>query len=106
YREALQVPLILKLPGSARKGERVRRPAALTDVLPTVLALAGGSAGQPGAGHDLLGPAPDPRGAIYAETFYPRIHLGWSDLRSLVDGANHFIDGPEPELYDRRADAA
>jgi hypothetical protein len=23
-----------------------------------------------------------------------------------VDGANHFIDGPEPELYDRRADAA
>jgi choline-sulfatase len=106
YREALQVPLIVKLPGSARKGERVRRPAALTDVLPTVLALAGGSAGKAMAGHGLLGPAPDPRGAIYAETFYPRIHLGWSDLRSLVDGANHYIDGPEPELYDRRADAA
>jgi arylsulfatase A-like enzyme/Flp pilus assembly protein TadD len=106
YREALQVPLIVKLPGSARKGERVRRPAALTDVLPTVVALAGGAAGKPIPGRNLLDPAAEPRGAIYAETFYPRIHLGWSDLRSLVDGANHYIDGPEPELYDRRADAA
>ena len=106
YREALQVPLIVKLPGSARKGERVRRPAALTDVLPTVVALAGGSALKPIAGRDLLDPAPVPRGAIYGETFYPRIHLGWSDLRSLVDGGSHYIDGPEPELYDRRADTA
>ena len=36
YREALQVPLIVKLPGSARKGERVAQAASLTDVLPTV----------------------------------------------------------------------
>ena len=106
YREALQVPLIVKLPGSARKGERVQRPAALTDVLPTVVALAGGSAPKAIAGRDLLDSSPGPRGPIYGETFYPRIHLGWSDLRSLVDGASHYIDGPEPELYDRRADAA
>lgn len=106
YREAMQVPLIVKLPGSARKGERVRRLAALTDVLPTVVALAGGSAPKQIAGRDLLDPSPDPRGPVYGETFYPRIHLGWSELRSLVDGANHYIDGPEPELYDRRADAA
>jgi choline-sulfatase len=106
YREALQVPLIVKLPGSARKGEREPRPAALTDVLPTVVALSGGSAPKPVAGRDLLDPSPAPRGPIYGETFYPRIHLGWSDLRSLVDGGNHYIDGPEPELYDRRADAA
>jgi tetratricopeptide (TPR) repeat protein len=106
YREALQVPLIVKLPGSARKGERVRRPAALTDVLPTVVALAGGSAGKPVAGRDLLDSSAVARGPIYGETFYPRIHLGWSDLRSLVDGGNHYIDGPEPELYDRRSDAA
>jgi arylsulfatase A-like enzyme/Flp pilus assembly protein TadD len=106
YREALQVPLIVKLPGSARKGERVRRLAALTDVLPTIVVLAGGTVPKPIAGRDLLDASPDPRGGIYGETFYPRIHLGWSDLRSLVDGANHYIDGPEPELYDRHADAA
>lgn len=106
YREALQVPLILKLPGSVRKGERIRRLASLTDVLPTVVAIAGGSAPKQIAGRDLLDPSPDPRGPIYGETFYPRIHLGWSELRSMVDGANHYIDGPEPELYDRHADAA
>ncbi len=104
YREALQVPLILKLPGSSRKGERVRRMTALTDVLPTVVALAGGSVPKEIPGRDLLDTSPGPRGPIYGETFYPRIHLGWSELRSLVDGANHYIDGPEPELYDRRAD--
>ena len=44
--------------------------------------------------------------AVYGETFYPRIHLGWSELRSVADARDHYIDGPEPELYDRRADAA
>ena len=106
YREALQVPLIIKLPGSARKGERVQQPTALIDVLPTVVALAGGSAPKGIGGRNLLDPGPDPPAALYAETFYPRIHLGWSELRSLADGRDHYIDGPEPELYDRRADAA
>ncbi len=106
YREALQVPLIVKLPGSARKGERVRRLAALTDVLPTVVALAGGAAPKEISGRDLLAAPSDPRGPIYSETFYPRIHLGWSDLRSLADAADHYIDGPEPELYERTTDAA
>jgi tetratricopeptide (TPR) repeat protein len=41
---------------------------------------------------------------LYSETFYPRIHLGWSELRSLADDRTHYIDGPEPELYDRRTD--
>jgi choline-sulfatase len=103
YREALQVPLILKLPGSARRGERVRRLSALADVMPTVLALAGVAVPEKLAGRDLLDPRSDPR-SVYGETFYPRIHLGWSDLRSLTDERRHYIDGPEPELYDRPSD--
>jgi choline-sulfatase len=106
YREALQVPLIVKLPNSARKGERVKRLAALTDVLPTLVALAGGSAPEKVAGRDLFRLEPDPGRAIYGETFYPRIHLGWSELRSLADARSHYIDGPEPELYDRQTDSA
>ena len=106
YREALQVPLIVKLPGSARNGERVRRLAALTDVLPTVVALAGRAAPKEISGRNLLAAPSDPRGPIYSETFYPRIHLGWSDLRSLADAADHYIDGPEPELYERNTDGA
>ncbi|HEX7252580.1 MAG TPA: sulfatase-like hydrolase/transferase, partial [Thermoanaerobaculia bacterium] len=104
YREALQVPLIVKLPGSVRKGDRREGLSALTDVLPTILGLAGVPAPEGIAGRDLLDSASDPPPAVYSETFYPRIHLGWSDLRSLADERHHYIDGPEPELYDRRAD--
>jgi len=106
YRDVLHVPLILKLPGSARKGEHVKRPAALVDVLPTVVALAGATAPKGIAGRNLLAPGPDSPAAIYSETYYPRIHLGWSDLRSLADARFQYIDGPEPELYDLRADPA
>ncbi len=97
YREVLQVPLLLKLPGSARAG-RVATPAQLVDVVPTLLELAGAPVpdGLPGA--SLLALPEEPR-RIYAETFYPRLHYGWSDLASIVDGDFHFIDGPDPELY-------
>ena len=99
YRWALQVPLLLKLPGSRRAGESVQTPAALVDVMPTLLSLLGvkPEAGLPG--RSLLEVAPPPR-RIYAETFYPRIHLGWSDLRSLVDERDQYIEGARRELYD------
>ncbi len=94
YREALQVPLMIKLPGAERRGESVARPAALADVTPTILAALGIEQSD----RSLLGnPKPKP---IYSETLYPRIHLGWSDLRSLLDGGHHYIGGPRPELYD------
>ncbi|HLF56990.1 MAG TPA: tetratricopeptide repeat protein, partial [Thermoanaerobaculia bacterium] len=41
---------------------------------------------------------------ICSETFYPRLHFGWSDLASIVDARHHLIDGPAPELYDLAAD--
>jgi tetratricopeptide (TPR) repeat protein len=42
--------------------------------------------------------------AMYAETWYPRFHFGWSELHSLVDGREHFIEAPKPELYDLGSD--
>ena len=100
YRESLQVPLIVKLPGGAQKGTSIPRPAALADLYPTVLDLLGIERSP----RSLFGTAPAK--PIYAETLYPRIHLGWSELRSLFDGRYHYIDGPRPELYDVTADAA
>ena len=49
-------------------------------------------------GHSLLNP-PAAR-PIHGETLYPRLHLGWSELRSLIQWPHHLIDGPKPELYD------
>ncbi|MFL6244548.1 MAG: sulfatase, partial [Thermoanaerobaculia bacterium] len=41
YREALQVPLIVKLPGNERRGTRVAEAVQLVDVLPTIAAVTG-----------------------------------------------------------------
>ena len=98
YREAIQVPLFVKLPGSERGGETVDAPAQLADLLPTVTDLLGLETPPAAKGASLLR-LPDSR-RLYAETLYPRIQLGWSDLRSLLDERYHYIEGPRPELYD------
>jgi arylsulfatase A-like enzyme/cytochrome c-type biogenesis protein CcmH/NrfG len=107
YRETLQVPLLMKLPGGAFAGAASAAPAQLVDVVPTVLSaldlpLPEGLPGSSLLG--LLGAAPPAR-RIYSETFYPRLHFGWSDLASLIDDRHHYIAGPEPELYDLAADS-
>jgi arylsulfatase A-like enzyme/predicted negative regulator of RcsB-dependent stress response len=101
YREVLHVPLIVKLPGGARAGTSVDRAVALIDVAPTFASLVGLQA-PPLPGMSLLGSRSD--AGIYSETYYPRIHLGWSALQSLTDGRYHLIDGPSPELYDLSRD--
>ncbi len=109
YREALQVPLLLKLPGGAMAGTRVAAPAGLTDVAPTLLALVGLKPAPGEHGSSLLALARAPAGGapprdLFAETFYPRLHLGWSELSSLIRDRFHLIQGPDPELYDLQTD--
>src|SRR6185295_1482471 len=41
-----------------------------------------------------------------AETFLPRLHFNWSELRSVENQKYHFIDAPKPELYDLSKDPA
>lgn len=115
YREALQVPLMLKLPQGERSGSTVKAPAQLLDVFPTLLQLAGLSVPEaPAAMKDKpvgvsllsLDAAGAPQRTVFAETFYPRLHFGWSELFSAVRGGSHYIDAPEPELYDLAADPA
>jgi tetratricopeptide (TPR) repeat protein len=108
YREAIHVPLILKLPGSRQAGETVKAPAALTDVFPTICALLGlppppGLVGRPLTPPGAAGEGQAAR-RLYSETLYPRLHLGWSDLASLIDDRHHYIEAPRPELYDFTAD--
>ncbi len=107
YREALQVPLLVKLPGNERGGTTVETPAQLADVAPTVLALLGMQVPADSDGAPLFGrPADEPPRTLYAETFYPRLHLGWSELASVIRGDSHYIEGPSPELYDLGKDPA
>lgn len=109
YREVIQVPLIVKLPGGERAGTTVSTPVQLVDVAPTVLDLLGlpsDSLGEGAVRGTSLFRLPDEPRLIFSESVYPRIHFGWSDLTSMIEGRFHFIGGPAPELYDLERDPA
>jgi tetratricopeptide (TPR) repeat protein len=79
----------------------VSEAVQLVDVLPTIAAVTG--APPPRTDGRSLLDTPSAR-AIHSETLYPRLHLGWSELHSVVEWPHHLIDGPKPELYDLARD--
>jgi arylsulfatase A-like enzyme/Flp pilus assembly protein TadD len=106
YREAIRVPLLVKLPANSGAGSRVAAPVQLSDIFPTVTAALGLPAPKEVSGTSLFaaGATGTAGRVIYGETLFPRLQLGWSDLRSVVNERYHYIQGPRPELYDIVAD--
>jgi arylsulfatase A-like enzyme/tetratricopeptide (TPR) repeat protein len=111
YDVALRVPLILRLPGRIARGVRAKTEARSIDLVPTILDLAGLRAATPPGlpGQSLVAAieAPqqaDPQVVSYSETLFPRLHFGWSELRSVRMGGWKFIQAPRPELYDLTRD--
>src|SRR5437773_2089984 len=108
YNSTVHIPLIVKpTAGSGfRPGGRIARPVETVAVAPTLLAAAGikdavekqfNSRGLPGA-------AAGKEDAAYSETFYPLNSFGWSPLHALETARYHYVDAPQPELYDLSAD--
>jgi arylsulfatase A-like enzyme/Flp pilus assembly protein TadD len=109
YDSTLHVPLIFKLPANASKQQIVVDEAAnLADLLPTILDLVGAAKPKELQGHSLvpsmLGKTKSAPTENYAETYLPRIHFNWSELRGVRYRQYHFIDAPRPELYDLTKD--
>jgi tetratricopeptide (TPR) repeat protein len=108
YDATLRVPLVIAAPGVAPRvvPEQVRH----VDVPSTVAELAGIQAPRvPGEDGESL--VPLMKGGSrkevppsVAESWYPKLHFGWSELRSIRAGDWKFIGAPTPELYDLRAD--
>src|SRR5262249_9040647 len=111
YQATLRVPLLLRGPG-IRAGTQIPAVARSVDLFPTLLELSGvavPTSAYPLSGRSLaavvggarvtLGEAP-----AFAESLTPRIHYGWSDLRSIRDGRWKYIRAPAPELYDLARD--
>ena len=103
YDASVQVPLIMAGPGVTPRvvPDQVR----IVDVMPTVLDLLqvpgpapmqGTSLGPTLAGErvDLL---------AFAESWYPRFHYGWSELRAVRDGRFKFILAPTARALRHRA---
>jgi tetratricopeptide (TPR) repeat protein len=93
----------LKLPRGERGNTRVATPAQVSDVLPTITTLLGLETPEGLAGRALVGSDPAER-PILSENVYSRLHFGWSELASVIQGRYHLIHGPDPELYDLVAD--
>jgi choline-sulfatase len=104
YEAATHIPLIVAGPGVPARivSDQVR----IVDVMPTALSLLGipvpkqvqGTNLMPLAGGEHLGLV------AHSESWYPRYHYGWSELRSVQDGRFKFIRAPRPELYDLATD--
>lgn len=106
YDAAIRIPLIMVGPGvPARKvAEQVR----IVDVMPTALDYLGVDPPTSVQGVSLR---PLSRGeslglVAYSESWLPRYHYGWSELRSVQDGRYKYIRAPRPELYDLLDDPA
>lgn len=104
YREAIHVPLLVKLPKQQRQGETVARNVGLTDVLPAIAEVTGLSNAPHGVSL-LAADAPAARN-VYSESYYARLQYGWHELKSFVAPDVHYIDAPRVELYRHASDAA
>jgi arylsulfatase A-like enzyme/Tfp pilus assembly protein PilF len=112
YNSTMHVPLIIRSP-DAKGGQAVEDMVSLVDLMPTVLSAVGVDVPSQVQGKNLM---PKVAGvqeadksvrstrasdrAVYGETFLPRLHFNWSELRGAENTKYHFIDAPKPELYD------
>ena len=104
YEPVTHIPLIVSGPGvpAAVVADQVR----IVDVMPTALSLLRIAVPKQVQGTNLM---PLARGehlglVAHAESWYPRYHYGWSELRSVQDGRFKLIRAPRPELYDLATD--
>jgi choline-sulfatase len=108
YDSTLRIPFLLAGPG-VPKGLRVKQQARAIDLLPTVLELMGPKA-PPGVQGTSLAPAfggkPTAESFAYVETLYPKINMGWVELRGIRTNQWKYIRAPKPELYDLLQDPA
>ena len=109
YDSTIRVPLLVAGPG-VPAGRVVESPAALVDVAPTFVDLARLTPLSDVEGRSLR-PALEAKNdsasaasPIYVESMFGRLCCGWAPLYGWRDGPWMYIDAPEPELYDLRAD--
>jgi arylsulfatase A-like enzyme/Flp pilus assembly protein TadD len=105
YNSTLHVPLIIKPPQGRKMAANVRtEQISLVDLMPTLLGVLKIPVPPKVQGknlaENLTAGGPLKGSPLYSETYLPRIHFNWSELRGLNVPGFHFIDGPKAELYD------
>lgn len=107
YDSTLRVPWLIRFPDRRFSGLVIEEPVGLVDVFPTIAGLLSISPPAEVDGLDRTGLIEAGHGRtepLYAETLYPRLRMGWSELTSIRSGEFKYIRAPTPELYNYRAD--
>ncbi|MDR5727944.1 MAG: sulfatase-like hydrolase/transferase, partial [Terriglobia bacterium] len=101
YDSTVRIAWLMAGPG-VPAGIHVQQQAREIDLLPTVLDLLGGKASSAVQGTSLV-PAftgkTVPTTYSYEETLYPKINMGWSELRGIHTAHWMYVRAPKPELY-------
>jgi len=109
YDSAVWVPLLIRAP-VVFPARRVKSVVEHVDVVPTILEMLDIPIPESVQGRSLLGLMwakeknwPD---TAFTETYYPRLHFGWSELSALYHQNWKYILAPDEELYDLSKDKA
>ncbi|MGB8953296.1 MAG: sulfatase-like hydrolase/transferase [Candidatus Aminicenantales bacterium] len=109
YDSAVWVPLVIKAP-VVFPVKRIKNVVEHVDVAPTILEILDIPAPESMQGKSLLSLMwakeknwPD---TAYTETYYPRLHFGWSELSAMYHQNWKFIMAPNEEFYDLSKDKA
>jgi tetratricopeptide (TPR) repeat protein len=108
YQEGIHVPLIVVTPFPELHNQRRKAVVSLTDIMPTLMEMDDIPIPDQVQGQSLLPLMFAEQGfesnISYAETFYPRFHYGWSELKSIQESQYKLIIAPDLELYDLESD--
>lgn len=107
YNSTTHVPLIVKPPATRGfQPHKVSDVAETVAIAPTLLRMVGvkDEIEKQFNSPSLIGSSSPHDQMAYSETFYPFSFFGWSPLHALETGRYHYIDAPQPELYDVNAD--
>jgi arylsulfatase A-like enzyme/Flp pilus assembly protein TadD len=106
YDATLRIAFLMAGPGIP-SGTRVKQQVRSVDFLPTLVTLLGGKPPDDIQGVNLT-PAFSgqtvPTEISYEETLYPKLALGWAELRGIRTNHWKYIRAPKPELYDLTQD--
>lgn len=108
YETTVRVPLIIKAPFHFPV-QRIKTIVELVDLAPTILEALDIPIPSSYQGESLLGlmmqNQPRHKNTAYTESYYPRFHFGWSELKAIYY-QNHwkYIQAPKNELYNLATD--
>jgi arylsulfatase A-like enzyme len=107
YDATTHVPLIIWKPGEEPR--KIADQVRSVDLYATICDALGIKPGQPGPGTSLVpliqGRTLPEKLLAYSESYYPKFHYGWSELKALRTPDYKYIDAPRKEFYRLSEDA-